>query len=122
MRMHHFAIQVSDINKSVDFYTKILGFKIVETDTRNDGYVYLDLNNSGVLLELVSIDENKNIYSDQNPSPHLALESIDLDKDFQILKERGLVNFDGPYVVQNDVKILSVFDPDNYKIDIGQKL
>jgi len=122
MILHHFALQVKNLEHSIDFYTNILGFSIKETDTRRDGYIYLDLNDSGVLLELIQMDEGKNINPNQTPCPHVALQTNNLDKVLQILKERGLVDFDGPYIIPNDVKILSLFDPDNYTIDIGQRL
>ena len=50
------------------------------------------------------------------------METDDFDKMLKQLIEKGVKIFDGPYIIPGDVKILTILDPDNYRIDIGQLL
>ena len=122
MKLHHFGIQVNDIDKSIKFYTEKLSFKI-KTPKAEDGiYLYSNLVlNSDVELEIIQI-KGETIEKKEKPPicPHIALESLNFDKDLQILKEKGVKIFDGPHIIPNDVKIVTILDPDNYRIDIGQ--
>lgn len=125
MKIHHFAIKVTNIDKSIKFYTEKLGFKIKTPKTLDGIYFYSNLvfNESDIELELIQV-KNKTIKKIKNNTPpicpHIALESFDFDKDLQMLKEKGVKIFDGPHIIPNDVKILTILDPDNYRIDIGQ--
>lgn len=130
MKIHHFGIQVKNIDKSIKFYTEKLGFKIktLKTTTEDGLYTYSNLDLNGAELELVQIHskekinkDNKSIY---NPPicPHIGLESDDFDKDLEFFKKNGVKIFDGPHVIPNDVKFLTILDPDGYRIDIGQLL
>ena len=70
MKLHHFALQVKDIDASIKFYTEKLGFKIKIPKTpfknppkapeENGFYCYLTLDLNGSELELVQI-HNKEI-------------------------------------------------------------
>ena len=129
MKIHHFAIQVKDIDRSTLFYTEKLGFKIktVKATTKDGHYSYLNLDLDGAELELIQIhgeNEQADISSNSKLSlcPHIALETDDFDKDLQLLKERKVKIFDGPHIIPNDVKMMTILDPDGYRIDIGQLL
>lgn len=132
MRFHHFAIEVSDMDRSIAFYEK-LNFVLQDPKVKITGmksksfegdlfYAYLK-DASGFCLELIEIC-NKKLMEPLNAPlcPHLALESDDFEADLALLKERGIAFFDGPRTIPGDVKILSILDPDGYRIDIGQSL
>jgi len=127
MKIHHFAIEVKDIDKSIEFYTKKLDFiiKTPKTQTEDNKYLYVNIGLGGVELELIQIldkQTQKKEKSTPRMCPHIALESDDFDRDFEELKKRGVLIFDGPHVIPNDVKMLTILDPDSYRIDIGQLL
>jgi catechol 2,3-dioxygenase-like lactoylglutathione lyase family enzyme len=129
MKIHHFGIQVKDIDQSISFYIEKLGFviKTPKTLSEDGAYLYanLSLKNSDSELELVQImGEIPLSKADSLPPicPHIGLESFDFEHDLQMLKEKGVPIFDGPYVFFHDVKILTILDPDHYRIDIGQKI
>ncbi len=50
-RLGHVLIAVRDLEKSKDFYTRILGFKVLEEDPEHDG-VFLSLGRLGNTLDL----------------------------------------------------------------------
>lgn len=126
MKIHHFAIQVKDLDKSIEFYTQKLGFKVKtpKTLTQDGKYSFanLALHDGEAEIELVqTLNEDFNKSHTPTIFPHIALESADFDKDLQMLKKRGLQIF-GPHIIPNDVKFMTILDPDNYQIDIGQLL
>lgn len=128
MKIHHFGLEVKDIDISIKFYTEKLGFKIkTKKTTTMDGrytYSYLELN--GSMLELVQMHLKDKIQKNDNKTvslcPHIGLESDDFEKDLNLLKQNKVKIFDGPHIIPNDIKILTILDPDGYRIDIGQVL
>jgi len=127
MKIHHFAIEVNNINESLDFYTEKLGFKIkTPIKSSEDGlYYYVNIDLGGSELELIQVlnkGTKKQKTSKSSICPHIALESFDLERDLLELKKRGVKIFDGPHFFPGDVQIVTVLDPDNYRIDIGQLL
>lgn len=129
MKIHHFAIQVQDIEKSLEFYTKKLGFTIKApikyTEEGLYAYVYVDLCGTELeLIELLKEKKLKKLNAVLKPPlcPHIALESFNLDEDLRELQKRGVEIFDGPHILPGDVKKITILDPDNYRIDIGQLL
>jgi catechol 2,3-dioxygenase-like lactoylglutathione lyase family enzyme len=130
MKIHHFAIEVECIDKSLEFYTEKLCFKIkTPLKYTEDGlYAYANIDLGGSELELIQLlkdnhEANKEKHF-SNPAlcPHIALESFDFERDLLELKKKGVKIFDGPHVFPGDVKIVTILDPDNYRIDIGQIL
>lgn len=129
MKIHHFGLQVKDIDKTIKFYTEKLGFiiKIPKTLSEDGKYLYsyLALADSEVKIEFVQIQ--KKPLKKKNPLfpdlfPHIALETKDFDKDLKLLSEKEVKIFERPIVIPNDVKMMTILDPDNYRIDIGQLL
>ena len=129
MKIHHFAIKVKNIDKSIAFYIEKLDFKIKIPKTKsNDGlYTYANLDLGGGELELIQIHSEDKVQIENNIDktslcPHIGLETYNFDADLELLRKRGVEIFIGPHVIPNDVKILTILDPDGYRIDIGQLL
>ena len=133
MKLHHFALEVSDIDKSIAFYTGKLGFKIYKpktkvedtnpkADVENLFYIYLEAD-TGFYLELIEFcDKKEKQQIIRNNCPHIGLETDDFEATLKLLKENNVEIFDGPHIIPGDVKILSILDPDGYRIDVGQLL
>ena len=129
---HHFALEVTDIDKSIAFYTDKLGFKIhiqktkvdknPKADVENLFYAYLEAN-SGSYLELIEFCEKKEKQQILHKNcPHIGLETNDFEATLKLLEKNNVEIFDGPHIIPGDVKILSILDPDGYRIDVGQLL
>ena len=52
-------LKVSNFHKSLDFYTKILGFKILYDRPENE-FAMVEKNSGRLMIEGFSVDENKN--------------------------------------------------------------
>ncbi len=129
---HHFALEVTDIDKSIAFYIDKLGFKIhipktkvdknPKTGVENLFYAYLQAE-SGSYLELIEFcDKKEKVTMHDILCPHIGLETNDFEATSEILKKNNVEISDGPHTIPGDVKILTILDPDGYRIDIGQLL
>jgi glyoxylase I family protein len=94
-RIHHVAIIVGNYDVSKHFYTKVLGFQIVQEIYREERQSYkLDLSVNGLYqIELFSFPETP-----QRPSRpearglrHLAFEVSDVEATREILLEKGVI-------------------------------
>jgi catechol 2,3-dioxygenase-like lactoylglutathione lyase family enzyme len=133
MNFHHFGINVEDIDNSIAFYTQILGFRIITPKTKVDDkfpgveshyYAYL-MGDSGAVLELIQFCDKllrKNKNGATPISPHLGLETDDFDATLKVLQNNNVEIIDGPHIAEGDAKYLTILDPDEYRIDIGQVL
>lgn len=105
--LNHITLAVSNLDESLDFYTRILGFK---GHVKWDGGVYLSLGDIWLCLSL------------DTPSPSTDYTHIAFDID-----EVNFKNFE-KIIVQNDIKLwkkntsegksLYILDPNGNKLEI----
>jgi methylmalonyl-CoA/ethylmalonyl-CoA epimerase len=91
MILEHVGMVVKDRDESLEFYTKVMGFKILrkyETDTQRVAYLYL----GDQLLEL------NEIYSKERPIGlcHLGFRVEDMNEAIEELKKQGIELIEGP--------------------------
>lgn len=132
---NHTSLTVADLNRSVDFYTNTLGFKLeCRFDTEGAGvsqivgfpdarlriaFVYL----GGFRLELIQYDSPRGVKLDTSTnnvgSAHIAFWTDDLDKTFSDLQAKG-VKFRGtPIRSRPDRPRVAYFaDPDGITLEI----
>jgi catechol 2,3-dioxygenase-like lactoylglutathione lyase family enzyme len=122
-RIDHVEITTGDMEKTLDFYTKILGFKIKERNPMNrpplKEIVYITLGDT--MIELLAFD---------NPAPlstvapqigyrMMALEVEDMDKAVAFLKSKG-VEISRPPVAIGKAKRGEIKDPNGLSIELRQ--
>ena len=87
--LSHLSLQVSDLQRSQDFYTKVLGASL-NTETRPDGSVRLDLGPNGFLV--------LRKFSPAGRVDHVGIKIERFNKDLvtRQLKEIGIAPIDEP--------------------------
>jgi len=139
--VRHFGIVVSDIEKSLEFYKDMLGFK-VKIDALEKGK-FIDailglkdvkvrtvkmVADDGNLIELLSYQshqgrkmENKEIF-DKGAS-HLAFSVNNLNQEYQKLKEKGIRFIAPPQISPNKkAKVVFCYDPDGVPIELVEEI
>lgn len=124
-KVHHIAIICSDYERSKEFYTSVLGFKVLKETFREQRNSYkLDLSlNGDYLIELFSFDDVPKRVS--NPEAlglrHLAFEVDDIEAQVVALKECGV--FCEPVRVDEitDRKFTFFRDPDDLPLELYEK-
>ncbi len=129
-RLDHVAIQVSDIDASIAFYTEVLGLPLMfKTEDRDHLEVFAYLELEGGNLELLALTDPKgNVIPRELPEikkpycPHVALGVDDLDVVIAELQSKGVALIDGPLIIPGKVRWLYFSDPDNNVIEYVQWL
>jgi len=122
-RIDHVEIIPKDLEKTLKFYTDVLGFKIKERKKIGmpplEEIVYIQLGDT--VIELMSV---------QNPSPMssdlwrvgyrmIAIEVEDMDRAVEYLKSKGVEISSGPIVLGKS-KRAEMKDPDGLSIELRQ--
>ncbi len=126
MRMLHTMLRVGDLQKSLDFYTEVLGMKLLRKSDYPDGKFtlafvgYGDEKNHTVLELTHNWDTAK--YDLGNAYGHIALEVQDAYKACDAVRAKGgkVAREAGP-MKHGTTVIAFVEDPDGYKIEFIQR-
>ena len=114
----HFNIDVTDLERSIEFYDKTLGLKVVKTKEASDGsfkLVYLGDGSGQFLLELTWLRDHAATPFDlgENES-HLCLRVAgDYDAVREYHRQMGCICYEN-----HDMGLYFINDPDDYWIEI----
>ncbi len=115
MAYDHGAFQVSDLERSIEFYTEKLGFRLLfrsEAEEYGERGAFLDWN--GARLELLqSIRQEFHPKKPEKPfCPHLCFEAEDMDEVIKMLEENDIPILDGPNEMPGSERWIYFTDPD----------
>ncbi|MDF7667584.1 lactoylglutathione lyase [Orbaceae bacterium ESL0727] len=125
MRLLHTMIRVGDLDRAVDFYTRIMGMKVLRT-AENPQYRYslvfvgYDDETSSSVIEL-TYNWDVDHYDHGNAFGHIAIGIDDVVKMCDDIKQAGgkVIRDAGP-VKGGSTIIAFVEDPDGYKLELIQ--
>ncbi len=116
-RFDHYNFNVTDLEKSIEFYNKALGLKEVRRKTASDGsfiLVYLTDGKTGFTLELTWLRDRTEPYDLGEGEFHLCMRIAgDYDEVREYHKGMGCVCFEN-----TDMGLYFIEDPDGYWIEI----
>ena len=127
MKFLHSMLRVTDLNKSIDFYTNIMGMNLLRTTDRPDqkytlAFLAFGLGNKDNQGELeLTYNYGEKEYEHGSYFGHIALGVEDVALTCEKIKARGgkVTREAGP-VKGGDTIIAFVEDPDAYKIELIQ--
>lgn len=126
MRILHTMLRVGDLDRSIDFYTNVLGMKLLRRNDYPDGkftlaFIGYGPESEGAVLELTHNWDTK-AYDLGTGYGHVALEVDDAYAACAEVKTRGgrVAREAGP-MKHGTTVIAFVEDPDGYKIEFIQK-
>jgi len=126
MRILHTMLRVGDLEKSLNFYTEVLGMRMLRRRDYPDGkftlaFVGYQDEADGAVLELTH-NWDTSSYDLGNGYGHIALEVEDAYKACEDIKARGgkVTREAGP-MKHGQTIIAFVEDPDGYKIELIQR-
>ncbi|MBN9427878.1 MAG: lactoylglutathione lyase [Burkholderiales bacterium] len=126
MRILHTMLRVGDMQRSIDFYTKVMGMQLLRTTDRPDqkyslAFVGFGSETDQAVLEL-TYNYGVDHYEMGGAYGHIAIEVPDAAAACQRIREAGgaVTREAGPVKGGNTV-IAFVQDPDGYKIELIER-
>ncbi|MEK9802943.1 MAG: lactoylglutathione lyase [Curvibacter sp.] len=126
MRLLHTMLRVGDMQRAVDFYTRVMGMKLLRTTDRPEqkyslAFVGYDSNPDQAEIELTynyGVDQ----YEMGGAYGHIALGVDDIYATCERIRAQGgnITREPGP-VKGGDTLIAFITDPDGYKIELIQR-
>jgi len=126
MRILHTMIRVVDLQRSIDFYTQVLGMRLLRKTDYPGGrftnvFVGYDDESSAAVLELTHNWDTKS-YDLGNAFGHVAVEVDDAYKACDEVRQRGGKVTREPGPMKHGTSVIAfVEDPDGYKIEFVQR-
>ncbi|MDO8659358.1 MAG: VOC family protein [Candidatus Parcubacteria bacterium] len=125
MKIHHTAITVLSLEKSVEFYQDVFGLKVEGTFTKEDRGIKFVLmsNDNGGRIELFQFENSSGLHESQNDLSiqgikHIAFESDDVEAMWIKLKDK----YECTDVKKGvSAKYFFIKDPTNIPLEIYQK-
>lgn len=125
MRLLHTMIRVGNLQRSIDFYTKIMGMTLLrQSDNPQYQYTLAFLGygdeDSHTVIEL-TYNWDTDHYQQGNAFGHLAIECDDIYQVCQTMRQQGINISREPGPVKGGKTIIAfVKDPDGYSIELIQ--
>jgi len=126
MRILHTMLRVGDLQRSIDFYTQVLGMKLLRRKDYPDGkftlaFVGYDTEDKSAALEL-TYNWGVESYESGNAYGHVAIEVDDAYQACEAVKASGgkVTREAGP-MKHGSTVIAFVQDPDGYKVEFIQR-
>jgi lactoylglutathione lyase len=126
-RVHHTMLPVADLDRSIAFYTRLLGMKVKERHASEARRVEVSLigygdEASAPFLELIK-DTSERAPAQVTPANiHIGIDTNDLRKLCGILEQEG-VTFIRPLKQRSDGMGLSAWirDPDGHELELAER-
>ncbi len=129
LRIRHTMLRVADLEKSVDFYTRLLGMDLMRRreNARSKtcvGYVGYGEESTNHALELIQEQDHSGGYSHDDAYGHIAIAVKDMYGLCEGLKTAGVEFISGPGQNRPDNPNLFAFikDPDGYEIELTENM
>jgi lactoylglutathione lyase len=115
-------MRVSDMDRTIAFYTGVLGLEVVErkTSPRGSRLAFLAVPNSQELIELCSFPASGPV-TVQPDLVHLAFEVANLDEAIADLTAKGVPITDGPTHTASGGRFLFIDAPDGYEVELIER-
>jgi catechol 2,3-dioxygenase-like lactoylglutathione lyase family enzyme len=123
-KLDHIALEVSDLDRAIAFYTEKMGFVLKSRATNQaQQEAYSFLASEGTCLELIS-DLKKTYHAAptvQRPyCPHICFKTDDMKKTLQELEEKQIEIVQGPFEIAGEETWVYFSDPDGNVLEYIQ--
>lgn len=120
-KLHHIAINVSDYDRSKEFYIEKLGFRVLGEYVFNSGTRRMDCAAGEVRLEIFCHAETTGAFAEKSIGyRHLCLHTDDLEADVAQLKVMGIPVEDIRTDVMAGGNMAFFCDPDGITIELHE--
>ena len=121
-KLLHTRMRVSDLDRTIRFYTDVLGLEVLErkTSPRGSQLAFLKVPNSEELIELTSYPPSGPVKV-QEDLVHLAFQVENLDDTMTTLSSKGIAITDGPTTTSSGSRFIFIDAPDGYEVELIER-
>jgi lactoylglutathione lyase len=121
-KLLHTRMRVSDMERTISFYTDVLGLEVLErkVSPRGSHLAFLKVPNSEELIELTSFPPSGPVKV-QEDLVHLAFQVESLDDTIASLNAKGVKVTDGPTTSSSGSRFIFIDAPDGYEIELIER-
>lgn len=115
----HTRIRVSDMDRTLRFYSEVLGLKVIESKTspRGSKLVFLEAPGTDSEIELCSFPDSGEIEVPED-LVHMAFQVESLEETMKCLKKAEIPITEGPIETSSGTRFIFTEDPDKYEIEL----
>jgi lactoylglutathione lyase len=124
----HTSIRTSNLKKSIDFYSRFFGLKVLrrmEIKQNNAELAFLqDPKGEGCTLELTFLRDQKKFTQpeyEERLFDHLGFEVADINKTIAALRKENITITDEPFKLNSSTTIAFIEDPDGTLIELIER-
>lgn len=125
----HTSIRTSNIDKSINFYTRLMGLKLLSRREipQNDAEIAFlqDPDGKGARLELTFFRKQKNFVQaeyDERVFDHIAFEIKDMEETLSVMRKNKVTISDEPYKLGPTGPVIAfIEDPDGTLIELIER-
>jgi len=125
----HTSIRTSDMDRSIDFYTRLMGLKLLSRREipQNDAEIAFlqDPDGKGARLELTFFRKQKNFVQaeyEERVFDHIAFEIKDMEETLSVMRKSKVTISDEPYKLGPTGPVIAfVEDPDGALIELIER-
>jgi lactoylglutathione lyase len=125
----HTSIRTSDMDRSIDFYTRLMGLKLLSRREipQNDAEIAFlqDPDGKGARLELTFFRKQKNFVQaeyEERVFDHIAFEIKDMEETLAVLRKSKVTISDEPYKLGPTGPVIAfIEDPDGTLIELIER-
>lgn len=127
-RLDHTMLRVSDLDKSLDFYVRIMGMKILRSNEYPEGrftntFIGYGPENLTTTLELTYNWDNDTPYEQGTAYGHIAFNVNNVEQAVKYLETEGVRIKSPAKPMKHGARMLAfIFDPDGYIIELNEPL
>lgn len=127
-RFAHTMIRITDLQQSLDFYTRLLGMRILRQKEYPDGkftntFIGYGAEDSDTVIELTYNWDQREPYDKGNGWGHIALEVPDVYATCSALESEGVSIPRPAGPMKHGTRVIAfIEDPDGYKIELLEPL
>jgi len=129
MTFTHTSIRTSNIDKSINFYTRLMGLKLLSRREipQNDAEIAFlqDPDGKGARLELTFFRKQKNFVQaeyEERVFDHIAFEIKDMDETLSVIRKSKVTISDEPYKLGPTGPVIAfIEDPDGTLIELIER-
>lgn len=121
-KMEHIGVIVNDVDRSIQFYTNVIGMELKRREKLNEEVELAFLAFPGSEnIELELVGRGTNGLSDQGIVNHIAFTVHNIEETLEHLKAHGVrLQDETPREILDGMKIAFFFGPDGEKLELVQ--